>query len=74
MTGRGTGSALMDLVERRAGEKRVTELALDTSEGAADLIGFYERRGYRFIEYVQWEVTNYRSRVFSKTLGASKDR
>ena len=43
-------------------------VTLDTAEGAEHLIRTYEKRGYRFIEYVQWEVTNYRSVVMSKKL------
>ena len=29
----------------------------------------YQARGYRFVEYCQWEVTNYRSMIFAKRLG-----
>jgi GNAT superfamily N-acetyltransferase len=68
LQGRGVGSALVALVERRAAAWGVAELALDTSENAVDLIRFYERRGYCFVGHVQWEVTNYRSRIFSKHL------
>ena len=49
----GIGSSLISLVERRAEEKGVAELALDTSERAIDLIALYERKGYRFVEYIQ---------------------
>jgi GNAT superfamily N-acetyltransferase len=66
---RGVGTLLVEHVERRARAKGVTELALDTAEAADDLIGFYTRRGYRFIEHVRWDVVNYRSVVMSKTLG-----
>jgi GNAT superfamily N-acetyltransferase len=66
--GRGIGSALVDKVERRALEKGVTELALDTADGADDLIAFYARRGYRFIEHVKWNDVNYRSVIMSKRL------
>jgi ribosomal protein S18 acetylase RimI-like enzyme len=64
----GIGSAIMDFIERRAAQKGVVELGLDTSESATHLINFYKKRGYRFIEYVKWEAVNYRSMVFSKTL------
>jgi len=64
----GIGSTLMALVERRAAEQGVAELAIDTSEHAAHLIAFYKARGYRFVEYCQWEVTNYRSVLFAKCL------
>lgn len=66
--GRGIGSALLDLVEARAREKGVAELALDTSEGATQLIDMCRARGFRFIEYVQWRDTNYRSVIMSKAL------
>jgi GNAT superfamily N-acetyltransferase len=65
---RGIGSRLLALVEERSRRAGVTELALDTSEGAADLIDFYGVRGYRFIEFIQWDVVNYRSVILSKLL------
>ncbi|HEU4724742.1 MAG TPA: GNAT family N-acetyltransferase [Candidatus Eisenbacteria bacterium] len=65
----GLGARLMDEVEKRAAARGAAEIALDTAEGAAHLIAWYERRGYRFIEYVQWPTTNYRSVVMSKGLG-----
>lgn len=66
--GRGIGATLLALVEERAWEKGVKELALDTSERATHLIAMYEAKGFRFIEYLQWGDTNYRSMVLSKTL------
>ena len=76
LQGKSIGSTLMNIVERRAVEKGVKELALDTAEGAAHLIRFYEKRGYRFIEHVQWPRTtvNYRSVILSKTLPGPSDR
>jgi len=65
---RGIGSELMAMVERRAREQGVVELALNTSEHASGLIAMYLKKGYRFIEYVQWDDVNYRSMIFSKTL------
>jgi GNAT superfamily N-acetyltransferase len=64
----GIGSRLMDIVEARASEKGVAELALDTSEHAEALIAMYTRRGYRFIEYSKWDSVNYRSVILSKRL------
>lgn len=64
----GIGNYMMDLIEAKAKELGETELALDTAEGAVHLINFYKRRGYRFIEYVDWDVTNYRSVIMSKKL------
>jgi GNAT superfamily N-acetyltransferase len=66
--GNGVGRTLLELVERRAREQGVAHLALDTSEHAKDLIAFYESKGYRFVEYLQWPDTNYRSVVLSKSL------
>ena len=65
---RGIGSKLLDHIESRAKELEAKELAFDTSEKALHLIQFYEKRGYRFIQFHQWEVTNYRSVVMSKIL------
>jgi GNAT superfamily N-acetyltransferase len=65
---RRIGSELIAMVEQRAREKGVVELALNTSEHATGLIAMYKKKGYRFIEYVQWDDVNYRSVILSKTL------
>ncbi|MBK8550703.1 MAG: GNAT family N-acetyltransferase [Ignavibacteria bacterium] len=65
---KGIGNFMMDIVERKARELGAAEIALDTAEGAVHLIEYYKKRGYRFIEYVNWEVTNYRSVILSKRL------
>ena len=66
---RGIGARLMDWTEARARATGAVEIALDTAETADDLIRFYTRRGYRFIEHVNWgDVVNYRSVVMSKTV------
>jgi GNAT superfamily N-acetyltransferase len=64
----GIGSYLLEYAENRAREIGAGELALDTAEPAKHLIAYYEKRGYRFIEYFDWKVTNYRSVIMSKTL------
>ena len=66
----GIGRALIEMMERKALNERKKELALDTSEKAEELIEYYERRGFRKVDLVQWDVTNYRSIVMSKTLEA----
>jgi len=66
--GYGIGSRLLEFTENRAREMGAKELALDTAEPAKHLTRFYEKRGYRFIGYVDWDVTNYRSVIMSKTL------
>jgi ribosomal protein S18 acetylase RimI-like enzyme len=64
----GLGKKLMHTIEQRAIEHGATELALDTAEGATHLVRWYERLGFRFIQHVSWEETNYRSVVMSKRL------
>lgn len=64
----GFGGRLMDYVEKEAKSIGAKELALDTSENATHLIEYYTKRGYEFREFVQWDVTNYRSVILSKKL------
>ncbi len=66
----GLGTRLMRVIEQRALQQGATELALDTAEGATHLIRWYERLGFRFIQHVSWDETNYRSVVMSKRLPA----
>lgn len=68
LQGQGIGLLLLDCAEKTARAHGACELALDTSEGASHLVSFYKRHGYRFVQYVQWDVTNYRSVVLSKKL------
>ncbi len=71
LQGKGYGSLFLDHLEDRARFLGFEELALDTSEHAVHLIKLYKKRGYRFIEYHQWTITNYRSVVLSKSLYAA---
>ncbi|HYE82201.1 MAG TPA: GNAT family N-acetyltransferase [Clostridia bacterium] len=65
----GIGGKMLDIVEEEARRiNGVRELALDTAETAYHLIGFYKKRGYRYVETIKWDVTNYRSVVLSKPL------
>ena len=64
----GLGRRLIAHVEDRAAASGARELALDTAEPAVHLVDWYTRLGYRFIERTQWQHTNYRSVVLSKTL------
>ena len=66
--GNDIGKKLMNHVEEHAKELGALELALDTSEQATNLIEWYARLDYRFIQFVQWEPVNYRSVVMSKRL------
>jgi GNAT superfamily N-acetyltransferase len=68
LQGQGIGLALMGALEGAARECRAAELALDTSEKAERLIRWYERLGFRFVQHVSWDDTNYRSVVLSKPL------
>ena len=65
----GIGSTMMDMVEEEAKSiKNVKEIALDTAETAFHLIDFYKKRGYKYIETVNWGVVNYNSVILSKSL------
>lgn len=66
--GEGLGTSLLKHLEARARAMGVTHVAMDTAEGATRLIRYYERLGYAFVEHAQWDVTNYRSVVLSKSL------
>lgn len=68
LQGRGIGALLMDKVELRARKTGAAEIALDTAEPATHLIELYTNRGYRIVGNVQWDVTNYRSVIMSKTV------
>ena len=64
----GLGGQLIDLVEKIAMSDNAKEIAIDTAEGASELIDYYKKRGYRFVDYAQWAETNYRSVVLSKKI------
>lgn len=64
----GIGNILLDEVEKLAKKDKAEELSLDTAEGAAHLINFYKKRGYRNVGFTKWHVTNYRSVLLSKKL------
>jgi GNAT superfamily N-acetyltransferase len=64
----GIGSRIYEHVEVFARSLGIAELALDTAEGALHLRRWYERLGFRFVQFVSWNETNYRSVILSKTL------
>ena len=68
----GVGLSLYRHIEEAARSMGATELALDTAEGATHLIRWYERLGFRFVQYVSWDATNYRSVVLSKPLATAE--
>jgi GNAT superfamily N-acetyltransferase len=68
--GRGIGTVLMATVERRAMETGAKEIGLSTPEPATWLVEMYERHGYRVVERVRWDETNYVSAIMGKVVGA----
>lgn len=69
----GIGSKLIECCELFAIADGAKHLALDTSEDAGHLISYYSKKHFAFIEYVQWQCTNYRSVVMSKSLRFRSD-
>ena len=65
---RGIGSALIGIAEDVGRSWGRTEMALDTSERADDLIALYTKRGYRVVGEVRRTIVNYGSIVLSKAL------
>jgi GNAT superfamily N-acetyltransferase len=63
---KGIGEHFNQIGEYLAAVTGAKELACDTSEHAKGVIDYHLKRGYRFIEYVNWKTTNYRSVVMSK--------
>jgi GNAT superfamily N-acetyltransferase len=70
LRGTGLGGRLLARAEELAREQGAEELALDTSERAAQLIRYYAGRGYRMVGRVRWDSVNYESVVMSKRLAA----
>ncbi|MFO0875385.1 MAG: GNAT family N-acetyltransferase [Phycisphaerales bacterium] len=69
MQGHGVGAALLRAVEARAAALGLRELALSMAEPDAPLLGYYRRRGFRFVQHWQWPYTNYRSAILSRAVG-----
>lgn len=68
----GIGGKLIEFVEDLARSDNAKEIAVDTAEGAEELIAYYSKRDYKFVGHTQWKETNYRSVLLSKTLSHSK--
>lgn len=64
----GFGSKIYKHVEAFALSLGAKELALDTAENALHLRQWYERLGFRFVQFISWDETNYRSVILSKSL------
>ena len=68
LQGQGIGRQLFELAAGRARQRGCRRLALDTAEGATHLREWYVRLGFRVVDRVQWDVTNYRSVVMVKEI------
>ncbi|MBY0312105.1 MAG: GNAT family N-acetyltransferase [Phycisphaerales bacterium] len=66
--GHGIGSRLIAIAERRAAETGAKELGLSTPEPATWLVEMYQRYGYRIVDKVHWNETNYVSAIMSKAI------
>lgn len=64
----GIGTLLIKNTESMASQKGALFMVLDTAEPAGHLIKWYNRLGYEFVEYANWDITNYRSVILSKAL------
>ncbi|MBL7999178.1 MAG: GNAT family N-acetyltransferase [Candidatus Kapabacteria bacterium] len=64
----GIGRRMMERIEHMATAMGAEELACDTAMPAEHLIRWYTAMGYRPVDEVQWDITNYRSIVLSKRL------
>jgi len=64
----GLGGQMIGILEKETIARSGRELALDTAEPAHHLRQWYEKLGYRFIQYADWSSTNYRSVILSKSL------
>lgn len=65
----GIGHFLLDLIERKARERGINRLQLDTAIPARHLVAFYERRGFVPIREEHWDGKTYRSYIMEKKLG-----
>jgi GNAT superfamily N-acetyltransferase len=68
MQGRGVGAALMAEAERRARAAGAAAALGDTAEGAAHLVAWCERRGWRRVGFERWPGKTYRSVLLRKDL------
>ncbi|WP_432059410.1 GNAT family N-acetyltransferase [Streptomyces sp. S1] len=64
----GLGQRLLSLAEERIAELGSSQVVIDTSAEAVDLVGWYRRRGYAPVGFWRWGVTNYESVVLLKEL------
>jgi len=69
LQGGGVGRLLLDAIEARALELGDNQLAMSVAEPDADLVRYYERRGFETVSHWRWPYTNYRSVVMCKRIG-----
>ena len=69
LQGKGIGSLLLAEAEKRASMDKASEIVLDTSEKAEDLIRWYENRGYAIAGRTRFPGKTYYSAILSKALG-----
>ena len=70
LQGAGLGKRLYQTVEDHCRNNNVRTLALDTAGTAKHLIDIYQRWGFKVVDHVQWDCTNYRSVIMAKELTA----
>ncbi|MFE4205641.1 GNAT family N-acetyltransferase [Streptomyces goshikiensis] len=70
LRGSGLGQRLLSLSEERIAALGSDAVVIDTSADAAELVGWYGRRGYVPVGTWRWDVTNYDSVVLRKGLSA----
>ncbi len=66
--GKGIGRLFLDWAESRAAELGFERISCDTAEPAQHIVELYQRRGYMFSSYHQWEGKHYRSVILVKPL------
>jgi GNAT superfamily N-acetyltransferase len=66
--GRGIANQLLWVIEERVRKLSGKELALDTAEGAGELIEMYRRHGFKAVSTTKWASTNYQSIIMTKEL------
>ncbi|MEW2585594.1 GNAT family N-acetyltransferase [Streptomyces virginiae] len=72
--GSGLGERLLSLAEERIAALGSDAVVIDTSLDAAELVGWYRRRGYVPVGTWRWDVTNYESVVLRKGLAPTGRR
>ncbi len=68
LKGKGVGTDMLRHAELQAASGGASELALDTSDQADDLLRWYTHHGYLPVGTVTWNDVNYSSQVLSKSL------